>query len=152
MPNGTRFQECQWELGPIAHDLRLTLSASFWEDETGTKPAESIVSAGETYYVKVVWELTGHLKRHFCGKWQVKIDLESIGIADEYTSALYTIDMDPCKDDAYFKVFPLTSNTLKPHPGGTVYLVSSTLSSLDPCGDKGHIWGYCVGPSVMFVP
>jgi hypothetical protein len=152
MPNGAPFQECHWELGPIAHDLNLTLSATFWEDETGTIPAPSVVSAGETYYVKVVWEITGHLKRHFCGKWKVKIDLESIGTPDEYTSPLFTIDMDPCKDDPYSKVFALTSGTLDPHPGGTVYLVSTTLSSEDPCGNAGHIWGYCIGPNVMFVP
>ena len=152
MPNGTPFQECQWELGPIAHDLSLTLSATFWEDETGTQPAASVVTAGETYFVKVVWQITGHLTRHFCGKWQVKIDLESIGTADEYTSDLYTIDMDPCGDGVYSKVFTVTSGTLKPHPGGTVYLVATTLSSLDPCGGKGHIWGYCEGPSVMFAP
>jgi hypothetical protein len=82
----------------------------------------------------------------------VKIDLESIGIADEYTSDLIEIDMDPCKDDPYSHKFSLTAGTLNPHPGGTVYLVATTLSSLDPCDDPGHIWGYCEGPSVMFVP
>jgi hypothetical protein len=60
--------------------------------------------------------------------------------------------MEPCKDDAYSHTFELTSGLLNPHPGGTVYLVATTLSSLDPCGDPGHIWGYCKGPSVMFVP
>jgi hypothetical protein len=55
MPIGKPFQECQWELGPIADDLQLTLSASFWEDEASTVPAPSVVSAGETFYVKVEW-------------------------------------------------------------------------------------------------
>lgn len=150
--NGTPFQECQWELGPIAHDLALTLSASFWEDETGTVPAPSVVSASETYYVKIEWSLTGHLARHFCGKWLVKIDLESVGTADEYTSECVEIEMDPCQDVPYSHIFALTSGTLNPHECGTVYLVAATLSSLDPCGDPGHIWGYCEGPSVMFVP
>ena len=152
MPNSTQFQECQVEFGPMAHDIMLTLSASFWEDETGTIPAPSVVSASETYYVKVEWEFTGHLKRHFCGKWRVKIDLESIGDADDYTSECIEIPMDPCKDEPYSKTFTLTSGILNPHDCGTVYLVAVTLSSLDPCGDPGHIWGYCKGPSVMFIP
>jgi hypothetical protein len=152
MANGQPFQECQWEIGPIEHALDPRLSASFWEDETGTKPAESIVSAGETFYVKVEWELAGHLKRHFCGKWRVKIDLESIGEAPEYTSPAVTIDMDPCKNDPYFHIFQLTAGTLQPHPDGTVYLVATTVRALDPCGGDGHIWGFCKGPSVYFVP
>lgn len=152
MPNGTPFPVCQWELGPVTHDLAMKLSASFWEDEKGTIPAPSVVFASETYFVKIEWSLEGHLARHFCGKWQVKIDLESIGPAPEYSSPLEVIDMVPCKVDPYTHTFALTAGTLKPDPGGTVYLVVATLSSLDPCGDPGHIWGYCEGPSVMFVP
>jgi hypothetical protein len=150
--NGVLFQECEWELGPIAHDLKLRLSASFWEDETGNVPAANIVSASETYFVRVTWELIGHLKRHFCGKWKVKIDLESIGKAEEYTSDCVEIEMEPCREDPYSYTFGLTAGDLKPHECGTVYVVAVTLSSLDPCGEDGHIWGYCKGPSVMFVP
>jgi len=149
MPN--QF-ECQTEIGPMAKDLAIKLGAGIWENETGTVPAESIVSASETYYVIVWWELVGGFKRHLCGKWQVKIDLESIGTAGEYTSDVRMIDMDPCKDGPFVQVFPLTPGTLTPHPAGTVYLVAVTLSSLDPCGDPGHIWGYCKGETVMFVP
>jgi hypothetical protein len=152
MPSNGNQLECQYEIGPLATDLAVTLSATFWEDETGTTPAESVVSAGETFYVKVVWTLSGGLKRHFCGQWRVKIDLESIGDAGEYTSECRTIPMDPCRDEPYETVFRITSGTLTPHSCGTVYLLAVTLSSLDPCGNPGHIWGYCEGQSVMFVP
>jgi hypothetical protein len=149
------FEECQFELGEMAHDLGLSISASYWENEISTISAPSTVSAVETFYVKVEWSLTGHLSRHFCGKWQVKIDFESIGTAQEYSSSLVTIDMDPClhgPNNPYSYTFTITSGTVKPAPGGTVYLVAVTISSLDPCGDPGHIWGFCKGPSVMFVP
>jgi hypothetical protein len=84
--------------------------------------------------------------------WQVKVDLESIGTAKEYSSELYKIDMDPCKKEGYSHTFEIASNTLHPAEGGTVYLVAVTLSSLDPCGQPGHIWAYGTGVSVMFVP
>lgn len=150
--NGEQFEECQIEIGPLARDLAASLSASFWENETGTVPAESVVSASETLYVRVEWSLRGHVKRHLCGTWLVKIDLESIGDAGEYTSECREIEMDPCRDEPYTEVFPITSGKLRPHECGTVYLLAVTLSSLDPCGERGHIWGYCKGPSVMFVP
>ncbi len=152
-----RFEEVQVEIAPLAENLLLKLSAQFYEDEKAEVPASSIVYTGETYYVVVRWWFEGNtiLAHHFCGTWQVKIDLESIGTAAEYTSALRNIKMDPCKKgtrrNPYYAKFALTPGVVKPHEGGTVYLVAVTLSTLDPCGAKGHMWGYAKGPSVMFV-
>jgi hypothetical protein len=156
MPNGT-FPYTTVEIAPIAKGLKLGLAAQFYEDELGEVAATSIVYSGETYYVKVSWWFAGNLAlmRHFCGEWQVKIDLESIGTAKEYSSALVSIPMNPCKlgtvDNPYTYTFALTPGTVDPADGGTVYLVAVTLSTLDVCGDPGHIWGYATGPSVMFV-
>lgn len=152
MPNDEQFQENYTEIGPLAQDLRLWMKASFWEDENSTVPAPSIVTAVEKYYVKIEWELQGHLKRHFCGVWLLKIDLESIGVAGEYTSECRKIEMDPCREVPYETIFEVTTEALRPHECGTVYFVAATLSSLDPCGGRGHIWGYSKGPSVMFAP
>jgi hypothetical protein len=149
MSNG-EFQEHQIEIGPLT-GLKGTISARFSEDENGLVPAQNVVSARETYYVQVQWNLTGELKHHICGTWQVKIDLESIGTAKEYTSECLKIPMDPCKEDDYIARFRLSPKDVEPDPCGTVYLVAVTLTSLDPCGNTGHIWGYCKGPSVMFV-
>jgi len=115
------------------------------------------VYTGETYYVRVQWWFEGNIAftRHFCGAWLIKIDLESIGTALEYSSDLVTIPMDPCKlgtaKNPYTYTFELTPGTVKPAKGGTVYLVAVTLSTLDVCGGAGHIWGYAEGPSVMFI-
>lgn len=148
----TLFPDTEVEIAPLAMDLKLVFSAGFYEDDEATTPTTNIVYSEETYYVKVDWRLEGQLAHHFCGVWQVKIDLESIGTADEYSSKLYKIDMDPCKKEGYSQTFEITSNTLHPAEGGTVYLVAVTLSSLDPCGQPGHVWGYGTGVSVMFVP
>lgn len=141
---------CEEEIARLADDLKLTMRCVISEDEQALIPATRIVFGEEEYYVHVYWKLEGKLARHFCGAWQVKVDLESIGTADEYTSPLRTIEMDPCKDDEYHELFVLEPDDLNPHKGGTVYFPAVTLSTLDPCGDDGHMWGYCVGDSVMF--
>jgi hypothetical protein len=148
----TLFPETEVEIAPLAMDLKLVFSAGFYEDDEATTPTTNIVYSEETYYVKLDWKLEGMLARHFCGVWQVKIDLESIGTADEYSSELYKIDMDPCQKDGYSHTFKINPDTVNPAEGGTVYLVAVTLSSLDPCGQPGHIWAYGTGVSVMFVP
>jgi len=148
----TIFPVNEVEIAPLARDLKLVFSTGFYEDELATAPATSIIYSGETYYVRLDWKLEGQLAHHFCGVWQVKIDLESIGEAKEYTSELQKIDMDPCKDEGYYHIFKITPDTVQPAEGGTVYLVAVTLSSLDPCGRPGHLWAYSTGVSVMFVP
>ena len=148
--NDYKRLECEEEIAPFADDLVLTMSVLISEDEKAEVPAKRIVYGDEEYYVHVFWKLTGKLARHFCGKWQVKVDLESIGTADEYTSELKTFDMDPCREEEYTARFTIGPDDLNPHPGGTVYIPAFTLSTLDACGDDGHMWGYCVGPDVMF--
>lgn len=145
------FDTVEVEIAPLADDLKLIFDANIYEDEKSTVPANHIVYSGETYYIKLQWMLVGKLAPHFSGEWLVKVDLESIGTAKEYSSELYTIPMDPCQKDWYEKVFPLTPGTVNPAEGGTVYLVAVTLSSLDPCGQPGHIFAYAEGASVMFV-
>jgi hypothetical protein len=151
------FEEIQVEIAPLAENLFLGFQAQFYEDELAEVPAESIVYSGETYYVKVDWWFYGNLAltRHFCGTWRVKIDLESVGVAPEYTSDVVEVDMDPCnmgtEENPYTHTFALTPGDVQPHEDGTVYLVAVTLATHDVCGDPGHIWGYGTGPSVMFV-
>lgn len=145
------FPEKTFEIVKLADDLKLTFAAGFYEDEATTTPATSIVFTGETYYIKVAWKLDGKLAAHFCGTWLVKVDLESIGTAEEISFPLVKIDMEPCKKDEYSYIFELTPDRVKPAEGGTVYLVAATLSSMDPCGMPGHIYAYGTGVSVMFV-
>jgi len=145
------FDTVVFEVAPLADDLKLIFNVNIYEDENATIPASHIVYSGETYYIILGWRLEGKLAPHFSGEWQVKVDLESIGVAKEYSSDLKTIKMDPCKTDWYYQVFPITPDTVQPAEGGTVYLIAVTLSSLDPCGQPGHIFAYAEGASVMFV-
>lgn len=150
--NDNQYIECEEEIAHLADDLKLTVRCVISEDEKAAVPATRIVFGEEEYYVHVYWTLTGKLARHFCGKWRVKVDLESIGVAKEYSSPMKIIDMDPCKEDEYYVRFTIGPDDLEPQAGGTVYLPAVTLSTLDPCGDDGHMWAYCEGPSVMFTP
>lgn len=150
MANGKKTLECQEEIARFADDLILTMRCVIHENEKDDEPATHIVIGDENFYVHVYWTLTGKLARHFCGKWKVKIDLESIGTAPEYTSKPVIIDMDPCKEGEYYHMFVIGPRDLQPNPGGTVYIPAVTLTSIDPCGGEGHMWGYCVGSSVMF--
>jgi len=142
--------ECEEE---IAIDAKVTLSlkVDIYEDEAATVEAKRIIWGTEKYYVKPYWKLNGKIVSQLCGTWRVKIDLESIGDAPEYTSEVREIAMNPCKEDEYSTVFVLQPDMLKPHEAGTVYIPSVTLSTIDPCGGEGYIWGFLVGPSVMFI-
>jgi hypothetical protein len=157
MANDTVFPEVAVEIAPLAEGLVLQFAAQWWEDEQATVPAPNIVYSDEKYYVELSWWFEGNLAltRHFCGWWQVKIDLESIGKAKEYSSQCVEVEMDPCykgtKENPYSYTFELTPGTVEPQECGTVYLVAVTLATLDVCRDPGHIWGYAKGPSVMFV-
>lgn len=145
------FETVEIEIAPLADDLKLIFDVGVYEDEKATIPATHIVYSGETYFVNLKWKLEGKLASHFCGKWQVKVDLESLGVAKEYSSKLHTIPMEPGRADSYSQTFPLTPDSVIPAEGGTVYLVAVTLSSLDPGGKPGHIFAYAEGASVMFV-
>jgi hypothetical protein len=146
-----QFEGCEEEIAFLADDLRLTMLCGVSEDEKAKVPATRIVFGEEKYYVHVYWKLEGKLARHFCGYWRVKVDLESIGTAKEYTSECRDIKMDPCKEDWYSVVFEIGPEDLEPHECGTVYIPAVTLATLDPCGEAGHMWGYCQGSSVMFI-
>ena len=132
-------------------DLKLTLWVDVYEDEAATIPARRSVWGTETYYVKPHWALTGKLASQLCGKWRVKLDLESVGPRPEFESKVHEIEFDPCKKGEYSTLFALQPADLQPHEAGTVYLPAVTLSTVDLCGGEGYIWGYYLGPSVMFI-
>lgn len=132
-------------------DLKLTLWVDIFEDEAATIPAKRVVWGTETYYVKPHWKLTGKIASQLCGKWRVKLDLESIGPRAEFESKVNEIDFNPCNNGEYSTLFVLHPADLQPHEAGTVYIPAVTLSTVDPCGGEGYIWGFFVGPSVMFI-
>lgn len=152
MPKGEKTLECFEEISRFADDLVLKMRCVIHENEADDEPTTHIVVGEENFVVTVYWKLEGKLAHHFTGKWKVKIDLESIGTAPEYSSKPVEVEMKPCKTDEYQQKFILGPGDIQPDPGGTVYIPAVTLTAIDPCGGEGHMWGYCVGSSVMFTP
>lgn len=154
MPNEKFVEtiEGEEEIAFDVGDLSLRFWVNIYEEEDSQVPAKRIIWGKETYYAKANWKLNGKLARHIDGTWRVKIDLESIGKAKEYTSPkTHIIPMVNCNQDEYSTTFALKPGDLNPHKDGTVYQPAVTLSTLDPCGGDGHIWAYVVGPNVMFI-
>lgn len=145
------LNHCSFEVSPVATELSGTIQAGVYE--VGGAEPTNIIQIDQPWYVDVEWTLKGHLRRHLCGKWCVKVHLESIGKGNEYSlpDPCVYLDMDPCDHDGIYRYrINVDAGTIKPEDCGTVYLVAVTLTSLDACGKPGHIAAYCRGGSLMF--
>ena len=155
MPHEIDFSECEIEIASMAEDLRATLSVTFREAPDSDHPV-TILRSDQEGFVQVKWNLIGKLARHFCGEWCLCLYLESIGPARELKleENCARVKMDPCRDPntPYTHTFRIPPGAVDAGECGTLYLVAITLGSFDPCGDPGHIFGYCRGPSLMFYP
>ena len=155
MPNGRGepFEPCVIEISPFADDLRVEMWASVFESPDSDTPT-TIVRSDQTWFVEVCWDLTGKLARHLCGKWCLCLLLESVGPGEDYGGDEFCIeiDMDPCREDPYCHTFEISPDQIECRRCGSLYLVGITLVAIDPCGNPGHIAGYCRGPSVMCYP
>ena len=105
--------------------------------------------------VVVHWGLHGHLTRHLCGSFCVCVHMEGLGGAPDYDleTSCKNVEMEPCGDGHYEVTFDLPPNTQACENlgcGGALYKISVTLTSLDPCGNPGHIQAYCEAGTVMF--
>lgn len=150
MSNGIVFPECSFEVSPIASRLEGTIKAAIYE-EGGVAPT-TIIQIDQNWYVDVEWTLTGHMRRHLCGQWCVKVHLESVGVGNEYSLPEHCeyFPIDPCNNGVYTKRINIPAGTISASDCGKVYLVAVTLTSLDACCKPGHIAAYCKGPSLMF--
>jgi hypothetical protein len=148
------FDTCVHEITPFADDLRVEMSAFAFESAAAETPT-SIARSDETWYVQVRWDLLGKLARHLCGTLCLCLVLESIGPGREYGEedgfCVY-IDLDPCQEGPYTHTFTVGPDQIEARRCGSLYLVGVTFVVLDPCGDPGHIAGYCRGSSVMVYP
>jgi hypothetical protein len=151
MPNGVKLVECEKEFTPVVTTTTIKLAATVYE-AGGNTPA-SIIREDQAWYAIVEWEMTGDLIRHFCGKWKVSINLESIGPFPEYAFGPETEDMNPCGDGKYSKTINVPAGAVDHvDDDGTIYILGVTLGSIDPCGDAGHIYAHCTGGELQFVP
>lgn len=153
MPNGLKLLDCEREFTPLVAATTIKLSATVYE-VGGTAPT-NIIHIDQDWYVEVEWELTGHLIRHFCGLWHLSVSLESIGPGKEYQfpDPPAKVQMDPCGDGKYkFRIDVKAGQVDARDPDGTLYIVAVTLGSTDPCEQAGHLYAYCTGEELHFVP
>ena len=155
MPNGLKLLECEKEISPLVATTTISLSAEVFE--AGGNTPTTIIRTDQAWYVIVEWELTGHLRRHFCGKWFVSVVLESIGPGDDYQfpDPPAAVPMDPCGDGKYSYRIDVPAGAVAARDGdGTLYIPGVTLGSGDPCGNPSHIYANCTsdGKELHFVP
>ena len=145
--------DCEKQFTPLVATTTLNLKATVFE--VGGDAPTNIIHTDQAWYVEVEWEITGPLIRHFCGTWHVSVNLESIGPGSEYQfpEPPAQVPMNPCGDGKYKYTINVPANAVDARdPDGTLYIVGVTLGSTDPCGNAGHLFGYCTGEELHFVP
>ena len=158
MSNGhpsERFGECRFEIDPYICRVWGDIAAYVHEGAPaeGLQDPTTIIDCDEDWHVVVRWHLHGALVHHLCGEFCVNVFLESIGPAKEYKLHGGRVKMEPCGDGEYELVIPVPAGTVgcdDDNECGLLYIIAVTLTSVDPCGNPGHIAAYCKGPTLMF--
>jgi hypothetical protein len=149
MPHvGEPFSECEIEITPYVCELTGTLRAEVWE--VGGEHPTGIIRDNQDWYVKVNFGLEGLLLHHLCGKLCFVLHIECIGSGPEKTLVKRYVDLEPCGDGTYQVDLPVPAGEIGGADCGQVCCLVVTVTSLDPCGDPGHIAAYCKGPCIMF--
>ena len=125
----------------------------YWVSETDVTTDQpnpdpvSIIAWDQPFNVHYKIQLTDALRRHFCGKLCVDVDIDTCGPSPDYEFDELEFVLDPCGSGIYEGKFVIPANTLKPKEGkarcGRVYRLCITVGSHDACGKPGLIWGHC---------
>jgi hypothetical protein len=151
--NGLKLLDCEREFTPLVASTTIKLSATVYE-VGGTGPT-NIIRTDQDWYVDVEWEITGHLIHHLCGTWHVSVVLESIGPGNEYQfpDPPDKVKMDPCGDGTFKHRINVRAGEVEARDvDGTLYIIGVTLGSTDACDKPGHVYAYCTGEELHFVP
>jgi len=93
-----------------------------------------IIDANLPWKVVVYWQLSGALRPMICGKWCVRLFLESLGadgLDREFSRPL--IDLNPCGNGLYYTEFLINGNEIKVEECGTPFQPVVTITYLTPC-------------------
>ena len=93
-----------------------------------------IIDANLPWKVDVYWQLLGPLRSMICGKWCVRLFLESLGadgLDREFGRPL--IDLNPCGNGLYHTQFQIRGNEIKVEECGTPFQPCVTITYLTPC-------------------
>jgi len=104
-----------------------------------------IIDWSQSYYIIVCIVLGDNVRRHFCGKLCVDVDVDTCGPAPDIEFPEKYVVLDPCGDGHYLVEFELPPGTFtQDRPRcGRVYRLCVTVGSTDACDKPGLIWGHC---------
>jgi hypothetical protein len=125
--------------------------------EADGEVAARIIDANEPWAVDVYWELSGILVPMICGKWCVRVFLESLG-ADSLDKELNhnLIELHPCQGGKYEAHFYVPKNFLRVEECGTPFEAVVGLTYLTNCRirpelDEQNHMSYRPGAIAAFV-
>jgi hypothetical protein len=125
--------------------------------EADGEVAARIIDANEPWAVDVYWELSGNLVPMICGKWCVRVFLESLG-ADSLDKELNhrLIELHPCQGGKYEAHFYVPKNFLRVEECGTPFEAVVGLTYLTNCRirpelDEQNHMSYRPGAIAAFV-
>lgn len=152
MQVGRPSQESEFEITPYPLKLTGRIRSTVYE-VGGTEPT-GVIRTDQDWYVRVEWNLWGHLVHHLCGEFCICLYIECIGPGPEELVVCEYVKMDPCKPHHKWYSVDLRVPAGK-IPGmdcGQVCCLAVTLTSILPCEPRrpGHIAAYTKGPCIMF--
>jgi len=96
----------------------------------------SIIEANDYWYVTANWSLNGSVRKMICGKWCVRLFLESLGPDNldlELTNDEGLIPLDPCGNGEYTAHFNVKPGTVRAEHCGTPFQPVLSVSYLTNC-------------------
>jgi len=141
-----------------------TIDISYYVRElpTGDIPSPDpldIIAWDQEYQVVVDVVLSSAVRRHFCARLCVDLDVDTCGPSPDLEFPERYVDIDPAANPSgvYQIVFPLPPNTFLPDPKyqqrcGRVYRLCITVGSTDKQGAPGLIWAHCAELDIMVHP
>lgn len=122
--------------------------------DTGIAP-NTIIKVGDDWYVDLYWSLCGKLQSLICGKWCIRLHLESMGKGKEFDFPLdgHGIEkkVDPCGHGYYHLRVKVPAGTIKAKHCGIHYTLVVSVGFHDYCGQPAEISGFVTVPMLQFI-
>lgn len=151
--------KCSIEIPPIFCDqLKAAMSVEVFENGPNAQEPTNIIRCEQSYDVKVCLEVSALFKRLYCGKWCIKIGVETCGAGVEFDLPVKYIDMTNCDITPDCVTFRVDGSELCrdwdiDRECGKVFHLCVTAVALDSCSDPKPlgIAGFCkAGPFMVY--
>jgi len=117
-----------------------------------------VIAWNQEYQVVVDITLADAVRRHFCARLCVDLDVDTCGPSPDLEFPEEYIDISPTDADGKYQVvFRLRPDTFKPDERyqqrcGRVYRLCITVGSTDLNGNPGLLWAHCAALDIMVHP